>query len=214
MANTKLPSLLDRHWAESALAIGAVLIAAVSLWVGYDTMHTDRMLLESSSWPYLEVYETDVMPPDQTFGANSEGLKLVVANQGIAPAKIELFEVFWKGQPQRSPWQLLASCCSATAEAGGAVPNDTSLSYSSASGVVLPAGQRIAFFGFGQPQSAAQAVKTLRAHLGELSFRYCYCSVFNQCWLVASPFGHPVFNPQQVSVCPRSGSSWETSTPT
>ena len=214
MADAKLPSLLDRHWAESALAIGAVLIAAVSLWVGYDTMHTDRMLLESSSWPYLEVYESDVMPPDQEFGPNSLGLKLVVANEGIAPAKIELFEVLWKGQPQRSPWQLLANCCGVPVSASGELPQKDSLRFSSTNGVVLPAGQRIAFLGFGQPQGAAPAVEALRAHLSELSFRYCYCSVFNQCWLVNSPFGHPVFNPRQVSACPRSRSHYETSTPT
>ena len=214
MAEAKLPSLLERHWAESALAIGAVVIAAVSLWVAYDTMRTDRMLLESSSWPYLEVYESDVRPPSPVVGTNAPGLKLVVANEGIAPAKLELFEVFWKGQPQRSPWQLLASCCGVPIGAGGGLPAGTSLHFSSANGVVLPTGQQIAFFGFEQPQSAAQAVEALRAHLSELSFRYCYCSVFNQCWLVHSRFGHPVFNPRQVSVCPRSRSHYETSTPT
>ncbi|MHB1872495.1 MAG: hypothetical protein ACYCT1_16790 [Steroidobacteraceae bacterium] len=213
MADAKLPSLLERHWAESALAIGAVLIAAVSLWVAYDTMHTDRMLLESSSWPYLEVYESDVLP-GQAFGPSSQGVKLVVANEGIAPAKIELFEVLWKGKPQRSPWQLLASCCGVAVGAGGELPHGVSLSFSSANGVVLPAGQRIAFFAFGQPQGAAQAVEALRAHVSELSFRYCYCSVFNQCWLVDNRFGHPVFNPPQVSVCPHSPSRYETSTPT
>jgi hypothetical protein len=34
MSQKGLPSLLDRHWAESALAIGAVIIAAVSLLGG------------------------------------------------------------------------------------------------------------------------------------------------------------------------------------
>ncbi|MGA7539298.1 MAG: hypothetical protein WBW93_11110, partial [Steroidobacteraceae bacterium] len=33
MSEKGVPSLLERHWAESALAIGAVIIAAVSLWV-------------------------------------------------------------------------------------------------------------------------------------------------------------------------------------
>lgn len=31
MSNESLPSLFERHWAESALAIGAVVVAAVSL---------------------------------------------------------------------------------------------------------------------------------------------------------------------------------------
>lgn len=48
MADARRASLLERHWAGRALAIGAVLSAAVSLWVASDTMRTDRMLLESS----------------------------------------------------------------------------------------------------------------------------------------------------------------------
>jgi len=58
MSEKGLPSLLDRHWAESALAIGAVVIAAVSLWVAYDTERTNRELVASerqlvaaNSWP-------------------------------------------------------------------------------------------------------------------------------------------------------------------
>lgn len=42
-------------------------------------------------------------PPQQTFGANSPGLKPLVANEGIAPGKVKLFQVFCKGQAQRSP---------------------------------------------------------------------------------------------------------------
>ena len=49
-----LPSLLERHWAESALAIGAVIIAAVSLWVAFDAERTNRELVASASWPFVQ----------------------------------------------------------------------------------------------------------------------------------------------------------------
>jgi hypothetical protein len=49
MSEKGLPSLLDRHWAESALAIGAVIIAAVSLWVAFDSERTNRELVASAS---------------------------------------------------------------------------------------------------------------------------------------------------------------------
>ncbi len=40
MSQSKRPQLLDRHGAESVLAIGAIIIAAASLWVSYDTVRT------------------------------------------------------------------------------------------------------------------------------------------------------------------------------
>jgi hypothetical protein len=47
MPQNGLSSLLERHWAESALAIGAIVIAAASLWVAYDTERTNRQLVIS-----------------------------------------------------------------------------------------------------------------------------------------------------------------------
>jgi hypothetical protein len=55
MSEKGLPSLLDRHWAESALAIGAVIIAAVSLWVAFDSERTNHELVASASWPFVEL---------------------------------------------------------------------------------------------------------------------------------------------------------------
>jgi hypothetical protein len=49
MSGKGLPSLLERHWAESALAIGAVVIAAASLWVAVDTERANRELVASFS---------------------------------------------------------------------------------------------------------------------------------------------------------------------
>src|SRR5215469_2482793 len=100
-----LPSLLDRHWAESILAIGAVVIAAVSLWVAYDSERTNRQLVASASWPFIGLYS---MEP--TANAQPRVLSFVLTNQGIGPAKLESFELFWDGRAQSSPWQLLQNC--------------------------------------------------------------------------------------------------------
>ena len=40
MSQSKRPQLLDRHGAESVIAIGAIIIAAASLRVSYDTVRT------------------------------------------------------------------------------------------------------------------------------------------------------------------------------
>src|SRR5579872_4520170 len=101
MSENGLPSLLDRHWAESVLAIGAVIIAAVSLWVGFDSERTNRELVASASWPFVGFYSTSA----QNSTSSVRSFELI--NQGIGPAKLESFELFWKGRAQSSPWQLL-----------------------------------------------------------------------------------------------------------
>ena len=190
MADRKLPSLFQRHWAESALAIGAVLIAAVSLWVGYDTMRTNRRLVAASSWPFVQVLETDSPGPPRS-------LALRLANSGIGPAKIEFFQLFWNGQPQRSAAELLRNCCRIAH-----VPKH--FYGASDQGLVLRAGQRQSFLHYTMSGPGAAQWKTFHAlffsNTGELSVRYC--SAFNQCGLVTETTGQPIdLNPPRVRIC-------------
>ena len=208
MSDEGLPSLLDRHWAESALAIGAVVIAAVSLWVAYDTERTNRELVASeqqlvaaSSWPSVQIQENDSVPG----GADESGLSLMLTNEGIGPAKLESFELFWKGQPQRSLTELVHSCCAA---AGPAVSNFDA-SYGSTNGIVLRPGQTQDFIVFPRNARNQALLAILSPALRNLSFRYCYCSAFNDCWLATDIFQGPKnLSPPQVRICPRPAVSY------
>ena len=92
MSQFKLPSLLDRHWAESVLAIGAIVIATASLWVGYDTMRTNHKLVVAASWPYLEQNFSDANYTQRPL------LTVDVTNAGIGLAKVESVAFFWHGK--------------------------------------------------------------------------------------------------------------------
>jgi hypothetical protein len=196
MSEKGVPSLLERHWAESALAIGAVVIAAVSLWVAYDTEHTnqelvayERQLVAANSWPFVQIQENDSVP------GGAPGMAFIMANQGIGPAKVETFEVFWKGEPQRSRDAFLRSCC-------GGTPDQ--VDYSLTHGVVLRAGQIMNFLAIPLDARDQPILAALRAGFDNLSFRYCYCSAFDECWLAESHFGHPHdLSPPRVRVCPQ-----------
>lgn len=202
-AKKHLPSLLDRHWAESALAIGAVIIAAVSLWVAVDTERTNRELVASASWPFVQFYDSrsDADPPVLTF---------LLSNAGIGPAKLESFELFWNGRPQRSPWQLLQSCCVRAGTAGqppspAALQRLSGLDTHSDQGVVLRAGDRIPFLILTRDAGNAALWDALAAQFtGKLSVRYCYCSAFDQCWVNSALLGaRRDLNPRKVAACPR-----------
>ena len=204
MSQNGLPSLLERHWAESALAIGAVIIAGVSLWVAFDAQRTNRELVSSQSWPYVEAYESDSSDDPPV-------MKLIIANDGIGPAKLETFELFWQGKPQRSPWALLATCCAQPDRGSGqpmdpaALQRDPDLGTSSDEGVVLRAGESIQFLSLRRGAGSAGVWDALRSKLrGNVSLRYCYCSAFDECWLASQQFGHRRnMNPPEVRACPR-----------
>lgn len=206
MSKRDLPSLLDRHWAESVLAIGAVVIAAVSLWVAYDTALTNRQLVTSqrqlvtaNSWPFVQIAENDQTPDGKP------GMSLVIFNSGVGPAKLETFELFWKGKPQRNPRELLRACCAASGQslAWAAPGADSGLGTSSTSGIVLRAGQVLNFIFLARTADDAASLDALRSGMDDLSFRYCYCSAFDECWLVEPHFGKPRdLSPPRVRACP------------
>lgn len=196
MSENDLPSLLERHWAESALAIGAVIIAAVSLWVAYDTERTNRELVASerqlvaaNSWPFVQVAENDQAPN------GGPGISLIMFNGGIGPAKVETFELFWKGQPQRSPFELMRACC-------GSAPPDFGMG--APSGLVLRPGQTLSFLYFNRTQENGPVLDALRAGLSNISIRYCYCSAFDECWVSINHFGEARdMHPPRAPMCPQ-----------
>jgi hypothetical protein len=200
-----LPSLLDRHWAESALAIGAVIIAAVSIWVAVDTERTNRDLVASASWPFLQFYN------DRSVSGAPPVLTFLLSNAGIGPAKLESFELFWKGRPQRSPWLLLQTCCAQGGTAAGkpasleVIHQTPGLETSADQGIVLRAGDKIPILTFARNADNAALWDALEAQFtGNLSVRYCYCSAFNECWVDSALLGAPRnLNPRKVRSCAR-----------
>ncbi len=199
-----LPSLLDRHWAESALAIGAVIIAAVSLWVAFDSERTNRELVASASWPFVEFESGEST-------AEPRAVSLELSNDGIGPAKLESFELFWNGRPQRSPWQLLQSCCAGGRTAAGqpgsieALRTDPNLQPRSDQGIVLRAGNTIHVLTYTRSAGNSAMWDAFESqYVRALTVRYCYCSAFNDCWLLSARLGaRRDLNPPRVRSCPR-----------
>lgn len=205
MSEKGLPSLLDRHWAESALAIGAVIIAAVSLWVAFDSERTNRELVASASWPFVELVSGESITDPRM-------VHLDIANDGIGPAKLESFELFWQGKPERSPWQLLHDCC-AQGETSAGQPGSiqalradyADLKTASDQGIVLRAGETIQFLAYIRNSDDSPIWDAFESRLvHDLSIRYCYCSAFNDCWVINARLGtQRDLNPPRVRACLR-----------
>ena len=198
MSDTELPPLLNRHWTEYVLALSAIIISAISLWVAVDTEYTNRHLVEEASWPFLAI---DYSTLDRE---GRSDFSLVITNAGIGPAKIETLEVFWNGKPYRSASALLKACCGYNPRPSGAQPDKsnhpvTGLITSTSAGTVLRAGQALRFIRYALTPDNAKIWGSINLQKDNISYRVCYCSVFNKCWLSN---GHDL-NPPRVDTCPR-----------
>ena len=178
---------------DLALALAAIFISGVSLYVAIEHGKTERDLVAANSWPFLR--------PAISNDYNSEhDLEIGVSNGGVGPAKVKTYEVFYRGAAMADPYDLLRRCCGLSSDPAAekkqvnhafvtAVVDDQVLRPGEAT-IVFQLRRKIA-----EPRLADRFNETLRI----LTFRACYCSVFDECWttnLMSTNVG-------RVKVCPR-----------
>jgi hypothetical protein len=199
------PSSLSRHWTEMVLSVTAVVIAAISLWVAIDTEYTNRQLVSEATrlvseatWPFLQFYNS-------AHGREGQPeLSLNVTNAGVGPAKIETLEVFWKSQSYATSKELLQACCGlgnahAANQAAGSGDDTRHVSTSVVAQTVLRPGDSVPIIRYARTTDDAPGYAAFDSIRDHISYRVCYCSVFNECWLSD---GNSL-NPTRVNVCPR-----------
>ncbi|MGH6871196.1 MAG: hypothetical protein ACREHE_06795 [Rhizomicrobium sp.] len=189
--------------ADAVLAVAALFVSAVSLWVAIRTENANEQLVAASTWPFLQVQVDNATPEGKAY------LKFNVVNGGVGPAKVESFEVFLKGKPYRSGRDLLTACCGLKSEGGPILPDQdhhTRLLTGTVQGLVLRAGESEAFVMLPLAQDNTPVWNALnQAQLHDITYRICYCSVLDQCWrnALSSNLGDPrQLHPEEVKTCP------------
>ncbi|HEX4304201.1 MAG TPA: hypothetical protein VHZ78_15500 [Rhizomicrobium sp.] len=171
-----------RHWLEYVATGVALLLSAVSLWVAVGTMDANQKMVAASSWPYLQITTSDVAPD------GSSALTFDVGNAGVGPALVENFEVQYNGKPIASSDQLLHLCCGYDPRKPRPVavnqPNIGSWTEGTVGGSVIRAGETRNFFKMALTAQNAHTWNILRDAVTthRLVARFCYCSVFSECW--------------------------------
>ena len=171
------PGHSGHRWLDIVLAVSAMFVSVISLFVAVEHGRTmQRMaeanarMVEANSWPFVEFDTHDL---DEQGNAK---IRLVLTNQGVGPARIETFELWWKGTPMASPWELLRACCE------GATGADTIFTGESAPNI-LRAGEHKDFFAMSPGSGSSDLFKKLNAERHNITARICYCSVFDECWV-------------------------------
>jgi hypothetical protein len=160
-----------------ALALSAIFISAVSLAVAIEHGRTERDLVAASSWPFIGA----VISNQYSTEGGATLAAIGVSNSGVGPAKLQSFEVFYKGQPARSGLDLLRRCCGLGPDVAD-IPRQLPRGdhFEITDHTVLRAGEAKATFGVWRGNPVGEA---FASHLTEFVFRGCYCSILDQCWV-------------------------------
>lgn len=176
---------------EIIIAASVVVISVASLCVAvYQGMVMERTM-KASVWPLVQFGHGNAN--DDTHAAE---ISFTIYNEGIGPAHIQTVELWWAGQRVQGIEDFLTRCCAGTDDPEQAraalrdVFSEQTYGYVTApiQDVIISAGDEISFFIFPGPEDPAMNAVWTRADQArwDFSVRACYCSVFEDCWLLDS----------------------------
>ncbi len=172
---------------DLVVAISAILISVISLFVAIEHGHVEQRLVAANSWPYLQ---SSFSNQDH---AGADRINLTVTNAGVGPAKLETVEMFLNGRSVPNSETLMSRCCDVDPDHPGPIHWVTG-----PQSAVLRPGEVIELLALPKTAENQQVWERLNRSLASITFQGCYCSVFDECW-ISDLQG---FKPTPVKSCP------------
>lgn len=174
------------------IGVPALLISLVVAYGTYVQAGATQRMQEAAAWPFV-AYSTGNYTPE-----GERLINLSFTNNGLGPALVGPVEVKFRGSVMRSPVDLLAACC-------GYRDNQTmQLRTSPIVNVALRPGEEVLFMGLPAVPANTEMVDLLDASREEIQVRACYCSIFDDCWIVEGAQARP----RTVEACPTDWTVW------
>lgn len=171
---------------QTILSVVGIFIAVVALYAALKESAAVRQQTAAAVWPFVQLIIEDYDTGDEAAFAIS------FMNAGVGPAKVGGVLLALNGDPVRDWVQ-------AVAVVGGDTNSGVSRNF--ISGRVL------------RPQETVDMMRTTDADLArrfqaaiagpDKYIAYCYCSIFDECWLADSR--KDLQNPEPVEMCPDFG---------
>jgi hypothetical protein len=181
------------RWVDMAIAISAITISVISLFVAIEHGKTEEKLVAANSWPFV-IFQSS----ENGLVSGSRILDLRLQNSGVGPARVQYVKVMLDGRPVHDHSELLARCC-------GVAPTSLEqqvrlglVSQNEAIGV-LPARDGVDLLAWRERPGAEAVWAELNTTRHRLRFKACYCSVLDECWVSDLT---PTARPQRVGQCP------------
>lgn len=173
------------RWLDLVLGLSAMVVSVVSLFVAIHHGQTMEKMVEADTWPYVDFGRSTATPD------NKPAAVLILTNNGVGPARIETFEVRYKGKPVTDKLAFIKS----------ASGDENLANYALTSTVtdrVISAGSKIDLLTITPPDAGSPAFTQYRQSLGEVSATVCYCSALDACFVRDSEKPKP----DPVKTCP------------
>ncbi|MEM6773714.1 MAG: hypothetical protein AAF933_05535 [Pseudomonadota bacterium] len=158
---------------QTLLSLAGVFTGTVALYAALNESQAVRQQSAASVWPYVQF-----MIEDRS-DADSAHFSLSFSNVGVGPARMRGMQLSYQGDAVGSWEAMTAALLGEPAELGG------DYGKSSTSRRVLAPGESVTAFRTDRRDLALALQRAVFG--GEVSLSYCYCSIFDQCWTVATP---------------------------
>lgn len=176
---------------QTILAVAGVLIGIVALYAALTESAEVRRQTAAAVWPFVQLSISDYDSDD------AASFRLSFTNAGVGPARMRDLRLILDGEPARN-WEQ------AVTRVGGDVSAPVTRTF--VGGRVLRPDETIDMFG----TMDADLARRFQAAIAnpENSITYCYCSIFDDCWLADSR--RDLQNPEAVGSCPDFGdAAWK-----
>lgn len=146
---------------EMIIAVSALIVSLITAFASIYSAFIDRAYARSSVWPRLEIH--------RTYDASKAYFSYSVNNKGTGPAVIKYAKLSYNNKVVKSWPEYLQV----------RIGRDVGHVQSHIGSKVLSAGELI------KPlETRDKEVATLLANEDGLQIELCYCSIYDECWLV------------------------------
>ncbi len=176
---------------QTLLSLAGVFTGAVALYAALNESAAVREQTAASVWPYVQFII------DDRDDGSTASFALSLENVGVGPARMRGMRVTFEGDAVLS-WDAVTERLIGEVARVGVDYGRSSVSHR-----VLAPGESVVAFQTNDRDLARAMQKAV--YSGETEVRYCYCSIFEQCWL--SGTGRPLEKEdvEPVDACPEFG---------
>lgn len=171
---------------QTVLSVVGVFIAVVALYAALTESEAVRQQTAAAVWPFVQISVADYDTGE------TAGFSLSFKNAGVGPARVRSLRLVIDGEPMRD-WAEVVT------HLGGELDEQVGRSF--ISGRVLSPGEEVELISVRDPDLARQFQAAIAG--AQTSLSYCYCSIFEDCWLAEST--EDALNPLPTETCPDFG---------
>lgn len=187
-----------RNWLDILLALSALLVSCISLGVAVhhgDVMkklvEANQHMVQANSWPLLQFDSV----------LTGEQVEFRIQNKGVGPARLRAMEVFVDDEPVGTIRDAITACCAEAVTKG----KPLAVQGSSAQSDVLAQRDRMAWLVIQASPDQPQLIQAMLGASQRFHQRACYCSVFDECWMIDS---RDDGDPKPVAQCSKATTPW------